>query len=207
MGFKEYLKSTGLTDEQADKVIAGMPAAKLFLAAEENLDVRYSKAKTDLEQAQSDLAAANKLVSDLKKGNKDNDDLQGKVTTYEKQIADLEKDRNAERAEWQVKEALKDAKDPEYALWKLKQEGELELDDKGKVKNLTVRVKSLKEASPALFNEDENQDDKQPDGKGGYTVVNNELKDPKKSGPLDISKMSADEINKNWDAIVAQEGK
>ena len=71
MNFKELLIAQGITEEQASKIIEAMPANKLYIASEENLDIRFNKAKTELEQAKADLSAANKLVEDLKKSNAD----------------------------------------------------------------------------------------------------------------------------------------
>ena len=45
MNFVEILKANRLTDEVIAKVSADMKANKVYLASEENLDVRYNKLK------------------------------------------------------------------------------------------------------------------------------------------------------------------
>ena len=106
MNFKEYLLSVGLTEEQATKVEQGMPAQKLYLASEGNLDTRYTKLKEQKEQLENDLNAANKLVGDLKKTNKDAEELQQKITDYEAKVQQLETERSEERKTYALKEAL-----------------------------------------------------------------------------------------------------
>lgn len=127
MTFKEYLISTGLTEEQASKVEQGMPENSLYIANEENLDTRYAKLKEQKEQLESDLTTANKLVDDLKKSNKDTEDLQTKIDEYKTQMDQLKADRAEEQKQYAIKEALnkEGVKDIDYMLYKL---GEVETD-------------------------------------------------------------------------------
>ena len=106
MNFKELLIAQGITEEQASKIIEAMPANKLYIASEENLDIRYNKAKKELEQAQADLTSANKLVEDLKKSNADVEALQKQVKEYEDNVKKLETERVQERKTYAIKEAL-----------------------------------------------------------------------------------------------------
>lgn len=199
MTFKEYLVSQGLTDQQADAVVAGMGQNKFFLSGEDKIDERYSKLKTQHEQTEADLTAANKLVNDLQKANTDNTELQSKVTEYQTKITELEAERTKDRVEAKAREYLSDAVDVDYALFKL---GALEPDAKGEVKDLENRVKALRESTPSMFKEEP-----KPDGKGGYVVVDNKLGNLNRTQAFDLSKMSAAEINANWDAIKAQTDK
>lgn len=179
MDFKEYLLSVGLNDEQANKVVEGMPANKLYLATEENLDTRYTKLKEQKEQLENDLNAATKLVGDLKKTNKDAEELQHKITQYEQQVTQLETERAAERKAFALKEALtkEGASDIEYMLYKL---GDVEVDKDGNVVDLDNKVKALKESNPTFFAQATQAEQTAP----GYQVVDNKLENGQASDPV-----------------------
>lgn len=204
MNLKELLIAQGVTEEIANKIIAEMPANKLFIASEENLDVRYSKAKEQLEQAKGDLKTATDLVATLKKENADVEALQTKIKEYEGKVTQLETERAEERKTNAIKEALTKAgvNDLDYMLFKL---GAVEVDKDGNIVDLESKVKSLKETNPTFFASTEPTDPKDPP-KGGYKPIDGKL--PKgKVETLDVSTMSVDEINQNWDKIVAQNKK
>lgn len=178
MTFKEYLLSTGLTEEQATKVEQGMPEQNLYIANEENLDTRYSKLKEQKEQLESDLTTANKLVDELKKSNKDTEDLQTKIDEYKTQMDQLKADRAEEQKQYAIKEALtkEGVKDIDYMLYKL---GEVETDKDGNIVDLDNKVKALKESNPTFFG----TDDKPANEPAGYQVVDNGLDEGKPSDP------------------------
>lgn len=179
MNFKEYLLSVGLTEEQATKVEQGMPAEKLYLASEENLETRYNKLKEQKDQLENDLNAVNKLVGDLKKTNKDAEELQNKITEYEQQVQQLETERAEERKTYAIKEALQKegVSDAEYMMFKL---GQLEVDKEGNVIDLDNKVKALKESNPSFFG----SEDKTKTGAPGYQVVDNKLDNGQASDPV-----------------------
>lgn len=178
MTFKEYLISTGLTEEQATKVEQGMPEQNLYIANEENLDTRYTKLKEQKEQLESDLTTANKLVDDLKKSNKDTEDLQTKIDEYKTQMDQLKSDRAEEQKQYAIKETLtkEGVKDIDYMLYKL---GEVETDKDGNIVDLDNKVKALKESNPTFFG----TDDKPANEPAGYQVVDNGLDEGKPSDP------------------------
>lgn len=178
MTFKEYLISTGLTEEQAIKVEQGMPEQNLYIANEENLDTRYTKLKEQKEQLESDLTTANKLVDDLKKSNKDTEDLQTKINEYKTQMDQLKADRAEEQKQYAIKETLtkEGVKDIDYMLYKL---GEVETDKDGNIIDLDNKVKALKESNPTFFG----TDDKPANEPAGYQVVDNGLDEGKPSDP------------------------
>lgn len=179
MTFKEYLISTGLTEEQATKVEQGMPAQKLYLASEENLDTRYTKLKEQKEQLENDLNAANKLVGDLKKTNKDAEELQQKITDYEAKVQQLETERSEERKTYAIKEALQKegVSDIEYMMFKL---GKLEVDKEGNVVDLENKVKALKETNPTFFVSETTNNEP---GAPGYQVLDNALDNGRNTKP------------------------
>ena len=179
MTFKEYLISTGLTDEQATKVEQGMPAQKLYLASEENLDTRYTKLKEQKEQLENDLNDANKLVGDLKKTNKDAEELQQKITDYESKVQQLETERSEERKTYAIKEALQKegVSDIEYMMFKL---GKLEVDKDGNVVDLENKVKALKETNPTFFGSETKNNEP---GAPGFQVLDNTLDNGRNTEP------------------------
>ena len=110
---------------------------------------------------QSELDAANGLIEELKKGTKGNEDLQGKVTAYETQVAQLQEQLKQTQLDSAIKVALLDAKatDVDYMTFKLKEKGELELDENGKIKGIDDKISGLKTQFPNQFEAD--------GGKGG----------------------------------------
>ena len=201
MEFRDYLISKGLTEEQADAVVAEMAENKFYLSAEERIDERYAAIKLKLEETEDDLVSANELVTTLQKDNKDNEELQTKVTDYENQIVVLKEERVKERGLSTLREALtlKGALDVDYAIFKL---GDLEYDEEGNIKDLDNKIKDLVETNPTQFKTEDN-----PGTNGaGYTVRDNGLggsdTTPK---TFDLATMTAEEINENWEAIQEQE--
>lgn len=128
-----------------------------------------SKAKHDALQALLDgktteLDTANTLIADLKKSAKGDESLQSKVTAYETQVADLQDKLKQTQLESAIKVALLGAKatDVDYMTFKLKESGELELDENGHVKGIDEKISGLKTAFPNQF---------EAAGKGGSNSV------------------------------------
>ena len=151
MTLEELLKAQGLTDEQIQAITDGMKKNKIYTASEENLDIRYGKLKTQHEDAE-------KLIEQLKEGTKGNEELQGKISTYETRIGELQEELKQAKVESALKEALMGAKtdDVAYMAYKLKEGGELELDDKGNIKGIDEKIASLKTKYPTHFEIAEN---------------------------------------------------
>lgn len=143
----------GLSEEQINKIMSDMKANKIFTASEENLDTRYGKLKTDHDSITNQLAEANKLIEELKKGTSKDEALQGKIGEYETTIATLQKQLNQEKLDAAVKIALLESncKDVDYITFKLKEKGELALDDSGKVKGMEDKLAALKTQFPDQF--------------------------------------------------------
>ena len=110
---------------------------------------------------QSELDAANRLIEDLKKGTKGDEELQGKVTAYENQVTQLQEQLKQTQLDSAIKVALLGAKatDIDYMTFKLKEKGELELDDKGNIKGIDDKIAGLRTQFPNQFETD--------GGKGG----------------------------------------
>lgn len=180
MTLQEILKSQGLSDEQIEKVTGEMKQNKIFLSGEENLDIRYGKLKTDHDSLQKQYGEATTLIEELKKGSKGNEDLQKKITAYEQQVTTLQDELKQTKIESAVKVALLSAKakDVDYLTFKLKEKGELVLDDNGNVKGIDDMLAGLKTQFPTQFETDAQKkidEHKLPEGDDSKKVTQDEF--------------------------------
>lgn len=178
MTLQEILKSQGLTDEQIETITGEMKQNKIYTASEENLDIRYGKLKADHENLVTQHGESTKLIEQFKAGAKDNEALQGKITSYESTIAQLQEQLKQTQLDAAIQVALLGAKamDVDYMTFKLKEKGELELDEHGHIKDIDDKLAGLKTQFPAQFDTGiaakEIQQHKLPDRKdegGGMT--------------------------------------
>lgn len=153
MNLNEILKSNNITDEVITAILNAMKENKIFTASEENLDVRYGKLKTDHEGKVKELTEANNLIAELKKSNKGNDDLQTKISGYENQVGELQKELEQTKLDAAIKVALlsEKAMDVDYLTFKLKEKGELVLDENEKIKDWDDKIAALKTQFPTQF--------------------------------------------------------
>lgn len=183
MTLQEILKSKGLSDEQIEAILGEMKQNKIFTANEENLDIRYGKLKGDHENLTKQHSEATALIEQLKKDNKGNEDLQGKVTGYETRIAELEKANEQLKVDSALKIALLEAKvqDVDYLTFKIKEKGEVILDENGKIKGIDDTLAALKTQFPNQFVTDANnleiQPQPLPDNNGNRDVEPTSLAD------------------------------
>lgn len=114
---------------------------------------KYDALETEHNSKVAELTAANKMIEDFKKANKGNEEMQGKIAAYEKQVADLNAQLAQAKLESAIKVALLEAKatDIDYMTYKLKEDGELVLDDHGKIKGWEDKIASLKTKFPNHF--------------------------------------------------------
>lgn len=153
MTLAEILKAKGIDDAIIQEVQNEMKSNKIFTASEENLDVRYGKLKTEHDGKIAELTEAQNLIAELKKSNKGNEDLQGKIGAYETQVAQLQAELEKTKIESAVKVELLSSKalDVDYLTFKLKEKGELALDENGKVKGIDDMIAALKTQFPTQF--------------------------------------------------------
>ena len=153
MTFAEILKARGIEDSVAKAIVDDMKTNKVFTASEENLDVRYGKLKTDHEGKLAELTEAQNLIAELKKSNKGNEGLQQKIADYEGQVAQLQAELQQTKLEAAIKVELLASKalDVDYLTFKLKEKGELELDEQGKIKGWDDKLAGLKTQFPTQF--------------------------------------------------------
>ena len=153
MNITEILKAKGVDDETIAGILADMKANKVYTASEENLDIRYGKLKTDHEGKIAELTEAQNLIAELKKSTKGNEGLQQKITDYEGQVAQLQAELEQTKLDAAIKVELLSAKalDVDYLTFKLKEKGELALDENGKVKGWDDKLAGLKTQFPTQF--------------------------------------------------------
>lgn len=153
MNLNEIFKANGIENSVVNTILAAMKENKIFTASEENLDVRYGKLKNEHESKVNELTKANNLISELKKSNKGNEDLQGKITNYETQVTQLQEELQKTKLDSAIKVALlsEKATDVDYLTFKLKEKGELELDENEKIKGWDDKIAALKTQFPTQF--------------------------------------------------------
>lgn len=153
MTISEILKAKGVADEVITAVLEDMKANKIFTASEENLDVRYGKLKTDHEGKVKELDEANALIAELRKSNKSNEGIQTKISEYESTVQNLQAELEQTKLESAIKVELLSAKavDVDYLTFKLKEKGELALDEDGKIKGWDDKLAGLKTQFPNQF--------------------------------------------------------
>lgn len=153
MNFQELLKAQNLTDEQIAGITAAMKTNKIYTAGEENLDIRYGKLKNDFDALNLQHGESQKLIEEMKKAAVGNDALTAKIAGYETQVQELTKENEKIRLEAAAKLGLHEAKatDVDYMLFKLKEKGELTLDENGKIKGWDEAIAGLKTQFPSQF--------------------------------------------------------
>lgn len=114
---------------------------------------KYNALEGEKNGIQSKLTEAEQLIADLKKSNKGDETLQQKVTEYEGKITNLETQLQQTKIEGAIQLAIRDAKglDPDYLTFKLKEMGEISLDDDGKIKSIDEKISTLKTQFPTQF--------------------------------------------------------
>lgn len=153
MTLQEILKAKGLDDEAIESVIGEMKANKIFTTSHENMDVRYPKLKADHDSLTAQHGESTKLIDQLKAGTKDNEALQGKITAHEATIAQLQEQLAQTKIDSAARVALLAAKctDVDYALFKMKEKGKLELDEHDQIKGIDDLISGLKTQIPTQF--------------------------------------------------------
>lgn len=153
MTLQEILKSQGLNEEQIQKVVGEMKQNKIYTASEENLDIRYGKLKTDFDSLTKQHGESTALIEQMKKDNVGNEALQTKIKDYETKVAALTAELQQTKIDSALKVALLEAKvlDVDYLTFKIKEKGEVTLDEHGKIKGIDDTIAALKTQFPSQF--------------------------------------------------------
>ena len=177
MTLAEILKAKGIDDETIKGIQEDMKANKVFTASEENLDVRYGKLKTDHDSVIKERDEGKALIAELQKSNKGNESLQKQVSDYEAKIAQIQAELEQTKLDSAIKVELLSSKalDVDYLTFKLKEKGELALDENGKIKGWDDKIAALKTQFPTQFESStkknilENKLPDEKDNDGGIT--------------------------------------
>lgn len=157
----DILQAQGLSEDQINAISKAMKDGKVYIAGEENLDVRYGKAKQDLEAALARETESTKLIEQLQKDNKGNAALQQSVTGYQNQLAAMQAKMNQQALEYALRIKLmgEDAQDVDYLVYKAmeahpewKEHPENAMDEAGQIKGGDDIVAGLKTKHPTQFN-------------------------------------------------------
>lgn len=169
MNITDIFKENGIGDDIAGKILEAMKANGIFLSAEENIDVRYGKLKTQHDTVSAQLKEANGTIEALKQSNAGNEELQKKVTEYEQTMKTMQTQLEQVKrdAALQVKLHEANATDVNYMTFclneKLKKDGKaLELDESGDIKGWDDLLSGLQTQFPTFFDSAK--------GKDGLTV-------------------------------------
>lgn len=141
---------------------------------------KYDALETDKGSVAEQLKTAQDLIAELKKNIGGDEKLQGKITEYETTISMLQDQLKEEKLESAVKIALleADCKDVDYITFKLKEKGELSLDDAGKVKGMEDKLAALKTQFPDQFasaGTKKVEENRLPESAGGQTAEPKDL--------------------------------
>ena len=146
---KEELKALGLTDEQADKVVADY--GKNYVAK-----AQFNTKNEELKHAKEESEAVTKQLEELKKANEGNKDLATQLEKMKQEAETRKKEYtdsiNRMKLDNAVDIALNGSKAKNTkavrALLDLK---EAKVGDDGKVAGLDEQLKKLQESDPYLF--------------------------------------------------------
>lgn len=185
MNISEILKAKGIADDVIQGILADMKANKIFTASEENLDIRYNKLKTDHDGVNQQLTEAQALIENLQKSTKGQEAAQQQIADYKAQAEKLAAELEQTKIEAEIKVGLLSEKalDVDYLTFKLKEKGELALDENGKIKGWEDKVAALKTQLPNQFESAGSKkiiENKLPDDNGGGDALTREalLKKP-----------------------------
>lgn len=114
---------------------------------------KYASLEAENSTNMTKLTEANNLIEQLKKAAKGDENLQGQVTAYQAKVQELENELAQTKLESAVKVELLAAKalDVDYLAYKLREKGELSLDESGKIKGWEDKLLALKTQHPTMF--------------------------------------------------------
>lgn len=140
---------------------------------------KYASLEAENSTNLNKLTEANNLIEQLKKAAKGDENLQGQVTAYQTKVQELEAELAQTKLDSAVKVELLAAKavDVDYLAYKLREKGELALDENGKIKGWEEKLLALKTQHPTMFTGDGKKivdQVKIPNGGGGGSTVTKE---------------------------------
>ena len=155
MNLIEIMKAKGIGDDIIKAIQDEMKANKIFTSAEENIDIRYGKLKTEHDAVVKERDEGKALIETLQKSHKGNEDLQKQVSDYQSKMEQLQAELQQTKIDSAINVGLLAAgvkpEDVDYVTFKLKAKGEIELDEQGNIKGWDDKVAGLKTQFPANF--------------------------------------------------------
>ncbi|NBJ93211.1 phage scaffolding protein [Parablautia muri] len=155
--YKQLMEAIGTYNQKPENKEKQIKLADLgkgeYVSKEE-----YSALEADKGNLAEQLKTSQGLINELKKGTSGDEALQGKIGEYEATIETLQKQLAQEKLDAAVKIALLESKckDVDYITFKLKEKGELALDESGKVKGMDDKLAALKTQFPSQFENEKN---------------------------------------------------
>lgn len=146
---------------------------------------KYSTLEAENQTNASKLTEANNLIAQLQKAAKDGEGVQAQVTAYQDKVKELEAQLAETKLNAEIKVGLlaEKALDVDYLTYKLREKGELTLDENGKIKGWEDKIAALKTQIPTQFEKTAEKqiiENKLPTGDGGGDTLTREsiLKKP-----------------------------
>ena len=184
---RDYLlNELGLSKEVVDKIFAEHGQA---------LNAEKQKHEEAVEALQTKLNEANETISKASESKESLEQIQSELEDYKNKYEETQATLDSERKTQKIKEALtaKGGQDTEYLMFKL---GEVE-----DVEKIDELVDKLKEELPSHFG---TQTEVKEDKKEDVEIISNPLEkgDSNKTYSFDeLSNLSTEEINSNWEVI------
>ncbi|MBQ2977615.1 MAG: phage scaffolding protein [Clostridia bacterium] len=153
MNLNEILKAKNLGDDVIQSIFDDMKANGIYLSSEENIDIRYGKLKTQHEGVTKERDEARATLEELQKAAKGQENLQQIIKDHEQREEQLQAELEQTKIEAEIKVGLlaEKALDVDYLTFKLKEKGELALDENGKIKGWDDKMAALKTQLPNQF--------------------------------------------------------
>lgn len=141
------------TEEQTKSFTDGMKSNKIFTSTEENIDIRHGKLKGQYDTLKGDYDTMKTEYETLKQSAGDNAEIIKQAGEKDATIAALQKQLLQTKIDAKAQVKLLAAgfkpEDLDYVAFKLKANGELELDDKEEIKGIDEKISALKTQLPA----------------------------------------------------------
>ena len=197
---QEILKNNGLNEDQITNILNSMKESKVYTTKHENIDERYNKLKTQKTELEAQIKERDTQLAGLSKNNKDNESLLNQIKDLQalnkQTTTDYENKINQMQFDYALEGALTNAKSKNNKALKALLDMNSIKYQEGKLEGLQEQIEALQKDASYLFdlnNAPQNTGGIGQFGRGGSTA-------PKFTCD-DIKKMSAEEINKNWEHI------
>lgn len=147
-----------VSEDKIQSLIEELKENNVHFAGQENLDIRYGKLKTDMEEKSRLYEEAQKHIKELSQGVKSSEELRAKQSEYEQRIKALEAENQEIKINSSLKQALikEKAKDIEYLTYKIKNEYQnnktpFEFNADGSLKGIDEMIDMVKKKHTNLF--------------------------------------------------------